>query len=828
VQPVLRQSCAGSGCHGNRFADLYLSCGDNQEELRWNYFVSMSHVTTPSSTSGLLRRPLATFRGGTFHEGGNVLSSTEDERYQAIANWAADVEARAPELLVDDDPDPGLRFFANRVQPALVREGCMFGNCHSPTMFHDLRLRGGAQGVFSRIATRRNHEMSREFLAVESPTPNVGRLVAKNLFPSFDVEGAEGITHRGGSLFEDFSTGGELNPATPDDCATFDADSGDINEVPAYCIILRWHEIEREEAIARGEILPDEQIVDGIVWVARPPGIGPITDFDTFRGGADLRFSTATFAGEALSLDASTSLLGGCSLGPDLDVRTPAVSWDGSRIAFAARASAAEPLRLYWMNSDGSACEPVPDIATDASQDGILIHDFDPAFAPDGRLVFASTRGNVDGDSARRGPTRTPAAMTPNSNLYVLESGNVRQLTFLLNQELAPNFMRDGRLIMTTEKREPGFHQLALRRQNLDGGDYHPLYAQRGSLGFPSATEVVELPAGNEYAFIAAPLGSADGAGALALSNRSIGPDEAGRPDDRQYIHSLSLPAAGALGAVAGVPSAGSGRGAFRSPAALPTGRVLVSCDLDATDLMAGPFAFELCEVDVRAQTVRRVGGDPGVANVEAVAVYGRSRHPIFRSRQAEANGASEIRASRDGAEVHFLDYPLLDTLLATNVRGPREIDPEVGGVRILEALAPPAGATTFAEAGANVVNDEFGSVYVEYRDLGQAGLQADGSLRVLVPGGIPILMQSTDGGGTPLSFAEGAPFSGERTQREQIQLYPSERLNQSFPRRFFNGMCGTCHGSVSGRELDVAVLPDILTHASRTMAMDTLPIDLR
>ncbi len=41
--------------------------------------------------------------------------------------------------------------------------------------------------------------------------------------------------------------------------------------------------------------------------------------------------------------------------------------------------------------------------------------------------------------------------------------------------------MQDGRLIFTTEKRAPGFYQLALRRQNLDGGDYHPLYAQRGT-----------------------------------------------------------------------------------------------------------------------------------------------------------------------------------------------------------------------------------------------------------------------------------------------------------------------------------------------------------
>ncbi len=829
VQPVLQESCAGGACHGNRFADLFLTCGDTEAERRWNYFVSLSHVTDPVSVSGLLRRPLATFRGGTFHEGGNVLGSTEDPRYQTLAAWATDVATRAPALLQDDDPDPGLRFFANRVQPVLVRKGCMFGGCHAPAMFHDLRLRGGDQGVFSRIATRRNYEMSREMLAVESPDPNASRLIGKNLFPSLEVTGADGVAHRGGSLFEDFSSDGTLNPATPDDCAGIDVDGGDLNDIPAYCVLVRWHAIEREEAAARGEITPVDAPLTGVAWVARPPGLGGIREFDTFRGGADLRFAPATLdADGAMTLEASRSMRPACGVSAGADIRTPAVSWDGRRLAFAARASASEPLRLYWMNVDGTNCEPVPGASDRAEQDGIRLHDFDPAFAPDGRLVFASTRGNIAGDDPAQRPTRTPAAMQPNANLYVLEDGSVRQLTFLLNQELAPNFMRDGRLIMTGEKREPGFHQLALRRQNLDGGDYHPLYAQRESLGFDSATEVVELPAANELAFIAAPLNAADGAGGLALVYRSIGPDQSGREEDRTYLHSLTLPAAGALGALAGIPSANAGTGAFRSPAALPSSRVLVSCDLAATDLTAGSFNYALCEVDVRRRQVREVGGESGMANVEAVAIYGRARHPIFLSRQDEANGASELDPSRAGALIHILDFPLLESLLFRNFRGPREIDPEVGGLRVFAAEPPPVGAQSFADVADSVQRDDFGDVFVRYREVGFVPTEADGSLRVRVPAGVPLLMQATDHGGRPLMFGADAIFSGERIQREQIQLYPGERLNQSFPRRFFNGLCGSCHGSISGRELDAAVLPDVLSSASRTLAAETDPVDLR
>jgi hypothetical protein len=63
--------------------------------------------------------------------------------------------------------------------------------------------------------------------------------------------------------------------------------------------------------------------------------------------------------------------------------------------------------------------------------------------------------------------------------------------------------------------------------------------------------------------------------------------------------------------------------------------------------------------------------------------------------------------------------------------------------------------------------------------------------------------------------------------QREEMQYYPGEHLKQSMPRRLFNGVCAGCHGSISGRELDVVVDVDVLTGASQTLADDD-PIVLR
>ncbi|MBX3268874.1 MAG: hypothetical protein KF729_01350 [Sandaracinaceae bacterium] len=807
VQPVLRRTCAGSTCHGSHIADLYFACGDDDAELDWNFWIAVSHLTTPTSTSELLRRPLSTFRGGVFHEGGNVFGSAEDADYRTIFAWADELVTSQPDAIAPPtEITEGLRYFANRVQPVLVRKGCMFLNCHSPSMFHDLRLQGGAQGHFARVATYRNYDSARHLLALDASSPNESRVIAKNLFAPEQVPGSPGIFHRGGALFEDFGEAGVINPATPDDCAGFDADAGDLNEVPAYCIMVRWHEIERQEAIARGELFPAGEVVRGVAWIARPPGVGEPRDFDTYRPGADLMLASASVDGAgALSIGAPASVLSGCGLdAASADLRGLAVSWSGTSLAFGARSSATQPLRLYRMNADGTGCARIPGIAADAdTQNGILTHDFDPAFGPDDTLVFASTRGNSDpAILGFAGPTRTPAAMQPNANLYVVDpGGEVRQLTYLLNQEIQPSFMTDGRLIFTAEKREPDFHQLAGRRQNVDGGDYHPLFAQRDSVGYRMATEIVELLDRN-LALVAAPLDAADGAGRIVIVNRSIGPDQSEpRPDgDQYYIASQRIPVAS---------------GAWRSPYPLPSGRILVSCDRGAGSLTAGGYAYQLCELDADSGAVREVGGVAGRANIRPVAIYARAHREIFVSRIDEANGHTYVERGQIDADVEVVDFPVLASLLFENTRNGRSISQDIGGVRVFGEYPPPMGASSFADVGGMVVDDAFGRVFLDRRELGHVPLNPDGSTRFRYRGGLPIVLGVTGRDGNPLAFADGAPFSGEVVQREQMQFYPGERAHQSFRRPLFNGMCGGCHGSISNRELDVVVNIDVLTSAS-------------
>lgn len=830
-------ACAAGNCHGNLSNSLYLTCGDTPEQLRWNYLVAQEYLGPNAEQSELLRRPLSPQQGGAYHEGGVMFSSTGDEGYQRLAAWANE---HGP--AVTGTEDPAFLFFAHRVQPVLVKKGCMMIQCHSASMFHDYRLHGGSGGSFSLSATRQNYELSLNQMAVESADPAASRMVRKNLYrPEVcgvaGCEAPQGIAHRGGPLLEDFGAA----RATPQLCddANHDYDNGDLDQIPAYCVIYEWLKRERD----LHKLAP----LSGIVYVRRPAGtVKRAQDFDVYAPGADLRRIDGAITDGVLGVTegSDTSLTAGCGLDPaTADIRRPQVSWDGTRVAFAARSSAAEPLAVYEMNADGSSCAKHPGInTTPRSANGVLIHNFDPTYAPpDGgfsRIVFASTRGNIVEDAFDyKGPQRTPADPTkPNSNLYTLEPDpaapaqtRIRQLTWQLNMERQPSFMNDGRLIFVAEKRAPGFYQLALRRLNLDSGDYHPLYAQRGSIGYPEATQVVEL-ADKDFATIFSTPQTAGGGGALGVFNRSIGidfqsadpadypidpgvldPAQLQAPDPAFFLRSLRFPD-GANNGRPGQPT----NGLYTSPAQLPSTQVLVSFG-EGTD--AGSFGgdYDVFVLDPTTGARTRLFGAPGTAEVEAVAIYARLPRPIFRSALDEPNGHATVIDGKPEAEIHVLDLPVLASLLFQNTPTGRLIDPELKTVTVHEDLPPTPDVDSMAKGGAFVASDAFGQVYVRRRALGTAAVETDGSVKFSIPGGVPIVLELPV---TKLSQERNLP----RFQREAMSFSPGEYVHQSFKADLFGALCGQCHGAITGRAIDSALQPDFVTQASNTLSRFKAP----
>lgn len=809
VMPVLRD-CNSGNCHGAPAADFYITCGDDDDQLAFNFVQAWNFIDDPVADSELLLRPLALSAGGHAHTGGDFFRSRTDAGYEAVSAWAGD---DAVGRLVFGEGDPGKEFFAEHVQPILLKRGCSFEACHSPQSTNDLKLRSGSPGFFSALALEKNYDLVRnDFMALELADARRSRAVAKNLLRS-----RGGLAHRGGALL----AGGATDPAQcpqPFDPAT----------ASAFCVFQEWVRIEREGLLATGQVSPmGAGDTVPIVYVDRQAShlAGPL-EFDTYQAGSDLLVAEATLdaAGGFSSVGAPRSLLTSCPGAGDrgvVDVSAPDVHPDGQRIAFAMRTSASAPRAIYVVNLDGTGCaEVAPQGFPTGSANGLLIHNFDPAWSPDGdHLVFASTRGNPDA-----GPTRVRTAARPQSDIWRMDAdgGNPRQMTFLTNSEVAPAFKREGRIIMSTEKAFGDFYQVAGRRINWDGTDYHPLLAQRAfsalgnpddptalmpSVDYEQALDLVEGADGN-FLYVLSDRGARSG-GTVASFNRSIGPFEAGR-DDPGYLPSMRIfdhDASGRAGATDGI---------YRSPRTLPDGRIMASYagfGGDASTVTALDYdvvALAPCTPPPGAATctptrTTLIGG--AGQQVEAVLAIRRPLHaPYNNRRQLVFGGFADEGVTGEGmAIIHMPDAPLLFTLLTANLRRGRPADLYRAATRIaiyVEGFAPP-------DFGG-------GSTYENRTLVGTIPLRSDGSTKMRVPAGVGVVIELQDDSGTTLV-----------SMGEEHQMGPGEVISMGIVEPLFDSVCGGCHGSVSGREIDIHVTPDALTGASKSLSLTEDPYEL-
>jgi hypothetical protein len=236
-----------------------------------------------------------------------------------------------------------------------------------------------------------------------------------------------------------------------------------------------------------------------------------------------------------------------------------------------------------------------------------LANVFRKNFRLEGTPVRVEFRSDENPFKGKRNPLtprqrRSRKRMLPQSDLWrvpmtgLAPQGNPEQMTFLSNSEMNPQFMREGRVTMTTEKVSDGFYQLAGRRINWDLTDYHPLLAQRKdslyadmndltqtrpSFGYSSATDIRE-GANGDFLVVASDT-QASGAsavngagGALAIFNRSVGPFEMGRTDTGYLPSVRFIDAATATGRAGAATS-------FRHPVSMPDGTIMVSFAANAT-----------------------------------------------------------------------------------------------------------------------------------------------------------------------------------------------------------------------------------------------------
>jgi hypothetical protein len=797
ISPILQTSCAYGTCHSSPQADFYLTCGGDEEQMAFNFgqaagFVAM--MPAPVEQSEILLRPLSPQGGGVSHTGGVFFKSRDDEVWIKLRNWAEEVRAAPPTPALVKTA--GETFFEQQVMPKLLQRGCALEGCHSPDGFNDFRVRSGSKGFFAPLALRRNYEaLLHEFMALDTVDVKQSRAVKKNIAAS-----SGGTVHRAGAILEDMIP---IDTACPQ---PFDP----ATNTRAFCVFKEWHRLERADhatavsPMTAGSTLP-------LAFVSRTPNGDDLLNFDAHAGGADLKLADAAVDanGSVTGVTNIRSALGPCAgltAGGDLDVRGPEWSYDATKLVFAARQGAAAGLDLWLLDVGAGTCRRLTNDA--GRQVGpVRVHNFDPVFAPDGSVVYASTRSG----------TLTLKTFLPNANLFRVGSGldftNPEQMTFLLNSEIGPAFMQDGRVSFTAEKASAEFYQLSGRRINWDLTDYHPLLAQRAtstdtftadmqpSVDYQQATEIREALDRN-FVLILSDVGARGGGGALATFNRSIGPFQADRTEVT-FLRAVVIvdPAATGKSGTAGV---------YRSPFSLPNGDILASYAANVTDPAAQTPKFDLVAVNERTGARRALASDGTLSYVEAALGYKRAETMLF-SNVPQLVFGGHTTAGVDAAIMHLPDAPVLATLLGANLRRGRNVQAmdRAVALKVYEEMPPPS-----ASPGGLMGSQQ---VYTSRTVLGKAAFESDRSLKVYLPSGRPLILEFVDGNDTPVM-----------TMTEQHQMGAGEYITPGPPRAQFDAICGGCHGSITGSELDVVVSPDALTNASVSLSRNPAPKDLR
>ncbi len=214
--------------------------------------------------------------------------------------------------------------------------------------------------------------------------------------------------------------------------------------------------------------------------------------------------------GRLSKLDVRTGKVAHLVDDPEGTVRDPAVHYDGNRIVFSYRPGGTETVHLYEIRADGSGLRKL----TDGPYD-----DFEPAWLPDGGLVFVSGR-------ARRWVN---CWLTQVAVLFRCDAdgGGIRQLSANIEHDNTPWVLPDGRILYQrweyVDRSQVHYHHLWTMNPDGTGqmvffGNFHP-----GGVFI----DAKPIPGTDRVLFINSPgHGQREHAGHVATVTPARGPDD--------------------------------------------------------------------------------------------------------------------------------------------------------------------------------------------------------------------------------------------------------------------------------------------------------------
>lgn len=789
VAPILARRCGTSSCHAAQAARAprpfhFTADADGRitgDALDEAYASAKRFIDTTErpELSTLLRKPSRHELGGLAHAGGAAFYDRSDPAWVTLRAWVASEEGGGEDGHVDALSE-GERFFAREVQPRLAAAQCMASSCHGETTAIPLRFDPGVDGFFGAAATRANYREALVQLSL-SGRPELSRLARK---PLRDL--ALALPHRGGNGVNAF-------PVAMDD--------------PLPAAIVAWARLERRLRTGEGDLTRS-----GIAFVGGPIGPARVVEHDDFVPGSDVFLLSPPSPGGAVR-----NLTQRAHQEP-ADIRDPVVDDAATRLAFSMRAAPDAPRVLWELDLGTGEARAVTRGVRLA--DGRWSADRWPAYGPDGRLWFVSTRAGMLAEQADGYDT----------DLYVIErDGTLTRRSFTPSPELATTFFRQGRetsgaVAFTAIRRlASGYKGVVYRFPN----DLHSEYHQHVgiTLGDDITWRMRETADGN-YVGLLLDRDAVWSAGALVYVDRNLGielPDATGSSSSlAAYRHPVTY--LGPYGSHADAivdpyaPETAQrtvrrlrSEGAWRDPQPLPDGRIVASWadgEVMLQDRSATPD-FGLYAVTLERATdtgeLRIAGRErlvdlPGVSETQPVAVY-----------RAVPGTLGATAPTGDRGRLVYGGVPMTEAVLRqvgpSGVRVPRD---DIRAVRVLGWI--PRGADPAlppAEGLPSQLRRSGAGPHLPARVLAEVPVESDGTLYASIPAGTAFRLQYLDARGMAVGTQHNRWFD----------IHGGQSLRQGVSPHVFDGLCAACHGARSGLAEESFLPVDVTARASRSLA---------
>ena len=367
----------------------------------------------------------------------------------------------------------------------------------------------------------------------------------------------------------------------------------------------------------------------------------------------------------------------------------PAVSFDGKRILFAGKKTAADSWDIFEMNADGSNIRQVTDMEMDCRSPGYQSTFYTIiSSGPWYQLTFVGTRKDFINEYG----------IGFLSNLYSckVDGSSLRQLTYNLSSDMDPAIFPDGRIVYAGWQRAlldyGTLGRIVLFGVNTDGADHAAFSTDEGK-------RIKQMPCvttNGLVVFVESERVGWDGAGSL------------GSVTTRRPLHSYK-------------PITSEPEGLFHSPSPLKDERILVSRrSIDGSD------SHGVYRLDPTSGQYELIFDSPKYHDIQAQSIYARS----------EPDGRSSVVKEEDPngklycLDVYTNDLENLDWMPKGTVKR----------LRVLEGI-PLKDPFACGEA----------EIIATRRILGEVAVGDDGSFNLEIPASIPIQLQTLDENGLAL-----------------------------------------------------------------------------